>query len=50
VEVELEPREGGTLLRLRHSRLPADLVQRHGERWSFYLAQLQSGAAAQPID
>jgi len=50
VEVELEPREGGTLLRLRHSRLPADFVQRHGERWSFYLAQLQIGAAAQAID
>jgi uncharacterized protein YndB with AHSA1/START domain len=41
VEIDLEPKDGGTLLRLRHSRLPADLVERHGERWSFYLARLR---------
>jgi len=41
VEIELEAKDGGTLLRLRHSRLPADHAARHGERWSFYLANLQ---------
>jgi uncharacterized protein YndB with AHSA1/START domain len=45
VEIDLEPKEGGTFLRLRHSRLPADLAARHGERWSIYLAKLQARAA-----
>jgi uncharacterized protein YndB with AHSA1/START domain len=44
VEVDLEVKDSGTLLRLRHSRLPADLAGRHGERWSFYLANLQAMA------
>jgi uncharacterized protein YndB with AHSA1/START domain len=42
VEVDLKAKDGGTLLRLRHSRLPADLAGRHHERWSFYLANLQA--------
>ena len=42
VEVDLQAKDRGTLLRLRHSRLPADLAGRHGERWSFYLANLQT--------
>jgi uncharacterized protein YndB with AHSA1/START domain len=46
VEIELVPKDGGTLLRLRHSGLPqaaetpftpAD----HGKRWGNYLARLQ---------
>jgi len=44
VEIELEPKNGGTLVRLRHSRLPADLAERHSERWSFYLAKLKNCA------
>jgi uncharacterized protein YndB with AHSA1/START domain len=40
VEIDLESREGGTLLRLRHSHVPKEIAERHGERWSHYLAQL----------
>src|SRR5262245_35131317 len=41
VEIDLEAKGRGTVLRLRHSRLPADVAGRHGERWSFYLGNLQ---------
>jgi uncharacterized protein YndB with AHSA1/START domain len=44
VEIDLERKDRGTLLRLRHSRLPADIAGRHGERWSIYLASLQAKA------
>jgi uncharacterized protein YndB with AHSA1/START domain len=40
VEIELESRDGGTHLRLRHSRLPEGLQEIHSERWSVYLGQL----------
>jgi uncharacterized protein YndB with AHSA1/START domain len=40
VEFELKPRDGGTLVRLRHSRLPNGLRWIHGERWTVYLGQL----------
>jgi hypothetical protein len=36
----LEPQDGGTRLRLRHSRLPDELRPIHGERWSAYLNRL----------
>jgi uncharacterized protein YndB with AHSA1/START domain len=42
VEIELQPREGGTLVRLRHSRLPKDTSEIHGDRWSYYLGKLQA--------
>jgi len=45
VEIDLKAKDSGTLLRLRHYRLPADLAARHGVRWSFYLANLQAKAA-----
>src|SRR5215470_16396816 len=45
VEIDLKAKDSGTLLRLRHCRLPADLAARHGARWSFYLANLQEKAA-----
>jgi uncharacterized protein YndB with AHSA1/START domain len=41
VEIDLKGKGRGTVLRLRHSRLPANLTDRHGERWSFYLANLR---------
>jgi uncharacterized protein YndB with AHSA1/START domain len=44
VEIELQPQPGGTLVRLRHSGLPEDLEEIHGERWSYYLDQLAQGA------
>jgi uncharacterized protein YndB with AHSA1/START domain len=41
VEIDLEPRNGGTLVRLRHSGLPDSLGRIHGERWSHHLARLE---------
>jgi len=41
VEIDLEGK-GCATVQLRHSRLPANLTDRHGERWSFYLTN--SGA------
>jgi uncharacterized protein YndB with AHSA1/START domain len=40
VEIDLEPKDGGCLLRLRHSRLPAGAVPIHRERWSLYLDRI----------
>jgi uncharacterized protein YndB with AHSA1/START domain len=40
VEIELEPRDGGTQLRLRHSRLPEGLQPIHAERWPVHLSRL----------
>jgi uncharacterized protein YndB with AHSA1/START domain len=42
VEIDLQAKNCGTLLRLRHSRLPPDLAGRHGERWSVHLANLRA--------
>jgi len=42
VEIDLEPAEGGTLVRLRHSGLPHALSVIHGERWTLYLGQLDT--------
>jgi uncharacterized protein YndB with AHSA1/START domain len=42
VEIELEPKDGGTLVRLRHSRLPDANSAIHRERWSLYLDRLQA--------
>lgn len=42
VEIDLQPERGGTRLRLRHSGLPEDLSARHGDRWSYYLSQLEA--------
>jgi uncharacterized protein YndB with AHSA1/START domain len=44
VEIDLEPKEGGTLLSLRHSRLPEENSPMHRERWSFYLDRLRAAA------
>ena len=46
VEIELVPKDGGTLLRLRHSGLPKTAEapftpEDHGKRWANYLARLQ---------
>jgi uncharacterized protein YndB with AHSA1/START domain len=44
VEIDLEPKESGTLLRLRHSRLPDETSAMHRKRWSFYLDRLRASA------
>jgi uncharacterized protein YndB with AHSA1/START domain len=41
VEIDLEPQDGGTRLRLRHSGLPDGLQAIHAERWSAYLGRLE---------
>jgi hypothetical protein len=44
VEIDLGPKDGGTLLRLRHSRLSDATTDIHGDRWSRHLAKLASAA------
>jgi uncharacterized protein YndB with AHSA1/START domain len=48
VEIELVPQDGGTLVRLRHTGLPAASPFGHGEhakQWMHYLAQLERQCA-----
>jgi len=45
VEIDHEPKDGGTIVHLRHSYVPKDIAQRHGERWSHYLARLAAAAS-----
>jgi uncharacterized protein YndB with AHSA1/START domain len=40
VQIDLEPHERGTLLRLVHAGLPKDLERIHAERWGLYLDRL----------
>jgi uncharacterized protein YndB with AHSA1/START domain len=44
VEFELEEKDGGTRLLLRHSRLPTAASTIHAQRWSLYLARLEAVA------
>jgi uncharacterized protein YndB with AHSA1/START domain len=44
VEIDLEPAEGGTVVRLCHSGLPSTLSKIHGERWMHYLGRLDGAA------
>jgi uncharacterized protein YndB with AHSA1/START domain len=50
VEIDLEARDEGTFLRLRHSHVPKDIAERHGERWSYYLTQLAAAASKLAIE
>jgi uncharacterized protein YndB with AHSA1/START domain len=50
VEIELIPKDGGTLVRLRHSGLAGDAQapftpEDHGRRWTHYLTQLETQCA-----
>jgi uncharacterized protein YndB with AHSA1/START domain len=42
VEIELEAKDGGTLVRLRHSQLPEATQPIHRERWALYLNRLHA--------
>jgi uncharacterized protein YndB with AHSA1/START domain len=42
VEIELIPKDGGTLVRFRHGGLPEIVLDIHRERWSRYLARLET--------
>jgi uncharacterized protein YndB with AHSA1/START domain len=49
VEIELLPRNGGTLLRLTHTGLPPDWVELHREGWETYIAKLEVIASGEPV-
>jgi uncharacterized protein YndB with AHSA1/START domain len=44
VEIDLEETEDGTLVHLRHSKLPEDLAEMHDGRWAYYLTRLEIAA------
>jgi uncharacterized protein YndB with AHSA1/START domain len=44
IEIELEPAGGGTMLRFRHSQLPAEMIQPHTIGWEHYLGRLAIAA------
>jgi uncharacterized protein YndB with AHSA1/START domain len=45
VEIDLEEQEGGTVLRLSHSRIPPDAVEDHRRGWIFFLGRLRDALA-----
>jgi uncharacterized protein YndB with AHSA1/START domain len=45
VEVTFEPDGGGTVLRLRHSRLVPEAVAGHAEGWDYFLGRLTEALA-----
>jgi uncharacterized protein YndB with AHSA1/START domain len=45
VEIELTEKDGGTILRLRHSRLPEAASDIHRERWAVHIERLQVAAS-----
>lgn len=45
VEITLRPTGTGTTVKLRHSGLPGELADRHGEGWDHYMARLGLAAA-----
>jgi uncharacterized protein YndB with AHSA1/START domain len=46
IEIELEPHDGGTLLKFTHRDLPsAESVESHGHGWDHYLTRLATAAA-----
>ena len=42
VEIDLEPKDSGTLLRLTHSGLPQPAIAPHTEGWVHYCGRLQA--------
>ncbi|HTY56980.1 MAG TPA: SRPBCC domain-containing protein [Candidatus Binataceae bacterium] len=45
IEIDLAPKNGGTLLRFKHSGLPPAAVPAHREGWDHYLARLVTAAS-----
>ena len=45
IEIDLAPNNGGTLLRFKHSGLPAEAVPGHRDGWNHYLARLALAAS-----
>lgn len=44
VEIDLEPRSGGTALRLRHKGLRGENRDRHAQGWGHYTSRLKAAA------
>ena len=44
VEIDLEPDRGGTLVRLRHTGLTDEGVEKHSEGWDEFLPRLAAAA------
>ena len=44
VEIHLEDRPGGTLLRLSHRGIPPDVVEEHRRGWIYFLDRLREAA------
>ena len=45
IEIDLIPQGAGTLVRMTHSGLPAELVESHAKGWAHYYARLAVVAA-----
>ena len=45
VEIDLVPKNGGTLVRFKHSGLPPEAVPAHRDGWNHYLARLALAAS-----
>jgi hypothetical protein len=41
VEIDLEQREGETILRLAHRGIPPDVVEDHRRGWIYFLGRLR---------
>jgi uncharacterized protein YndB with AHSA1/START domain len=48
VEIDLEPRNGGTRLRLVHRGLPDSEVKTHADGWDYFLGRLTDVAEGRP--
>lgn len=45
VEIQLEPREGSTLVRIHHRDLPSESAESHAAGWDHYLQRLVAAAS-----
>jgi uncharacterized protein YndB with AHSA1/START domain len=50
VEIQLEDRHGGTLLRLSHRGIPPDVVAEHRKGWIYFLGRLRNWASTEAQD
>jgi uncharacterized protein YndB with AHSA1/START domain len=48
VEISLEERPGGTILRLSHRGIPPDVVEEHRRGWVYFLGRLRDAAPPDP--
>jgi uncharacterized protein YndB with AHSA1/START domain len=46
VEIDLQERAGGTVLRLSHRGIPPDVVEEHRRGWMYFLGRLRDALAS----